>query len=66
MTEIINLHYCSFCKKSVGQTKYMIEGPGVCICEECIKLCAGIIHNRECEKENDESTTPNTPHQSHS
>ena len=51
MTEIINLHYCSFCKKSVGETKYMIQGPGVCICEECVKLCVEVIYNKEKEKE---------------
>ncbi|MBQ3179751.1 MAG: ATP-dependent Clp protease ATP-binding subunit ClpX [Firmicutes bacterium] len=34
---------CSFCGKTKGQVKKMIAGPGVCICNECIELCAEII-----------------------
>lgn len=34
---------CSFCGKPKGHVKKMIAGPGVCICNECIELCAEII-----------------------
>ncbi len=34
---------CSFCGKTQSQVKKLIAGPGVCICNECIELCAEII-----------------------
>ena len=34
---------CSFCGKSQDQVEKLIAGPGVCICDECIELCLGII-----------------------
>ena len=34
---------CSFCGKPKGHVKKIITGPGVCICNECIELCAEII-----------------------
>src|SRR5690625_2322711 len=34
---------CSFCGKSQRQVKKLIAGPGVYICDECIKLCNEII-----------------------
>lgn len=42
---------CSFCGKTQGQVKKLIAGPGVCICNECIELCAEIceedLYNEE-------------------
>ena len=35
--------HCSFCGKSQKQTKKLIAGPGVYICDECIDLCNEII-----------------------
>jgi ATP-dependent Clp protease ATP-binding subunit ClpX len=36
---------CSFCGKSQKQVVKLIAGPGVCICDECIGLCVGIIED---------------------
>jgi len=48
---------CNFCGKSEGQARRLIAGPGdVCICDECIELCASIIEDElaeENEKKND-------------
>jgi ATP-dependent Clp protease ATP-binding subunit ClpX len=34
---------CSFCGKSQEQVRKLIAGPGVFICDDCIRLCAEII-----------------------
>ena len=34
---------CSFCGKAQEQVQRIIAGPGVYICDECIKVCTGII-----------------------
>lgn len=34
---------CSFCGKTQHEVKKLIVGPTVYICDECVKLCAGII-----------------------
>lgn len=34
--------YCSFCSKSQHEVKKIIEGPTVCICDECLVLCMGV------------------------
>ena len=36
---------CSFCGKREGQVKRIIAGPNVCICNECIDLCNGIMRD---------------------
>ncbi|MDD2213290.1 MAG: ATP-dependent Clp protease ATP-binding subunit ClpX [Oscillospiraceae bacterium] len=41
---------CSFCGKDESQVERMIAGPGVFICNECVKLCQDILMNEE-EKE---------------
>ncbi len=41
--------HCSFCGKSELQTKRLIEGPGVFICDECIEFCNDLIHPEEIE-----------------
>ena len=30
---------CSFCRKTQQQVSTLIQGPSVCICDECIDLC---------------------------
>ena len=55
MTEIINLHHCSFCRKPVGRCAYVIAGPGVDICDECVDMCAEIITHKRAEN------TPDAP-----
>ena len=34
---------CSFCGKAEQQTKKIISGPNVWICDECVDLCIDII-----------------------
>ena len=34
---------CSFCGKSQDEVYKIVAGPGVCICDECIKVCNDII-----------------------
>ena len=38
---------CSFCGKTQDQVEKLIAGPGVCICDECIELCLGIIEEEK-------------------
>lgn len=40
----IKLLACSFCKKSQREVKKLIAGPSVYICNECVVLCDGIVH----------------------
>ena len=56
---------CSFCGKSQSEVNKIIAGPGVYICDECIKVCANIIEFDESQSEtkyqistNDELPTP--------
>ena len=37
--------YCSFCGKSQHETRKLIAGPSVYICDECIDLCNEIIRD---------------------
>jgi ClpX C4-type zinc finger len=34
---------CSFCGKSKEQVGRLVAGPGVFICDECVRLCAEIL-----------------------
>ena len=34
---------CSFCYKTQDQVEKLIAGPNVYICNECIKLCMGVL-----------------------
>lgn len=54
--------HCSFCGKTQDEVEKLIAGPGVCICDNCIELCLGIIeedggfkHSRK------KSDSPNKP-----
>ena len=38
---------CSFCGKSEAMVHKLIEGPGVVICDECIRLCNDLIQSTE-------------------
>jgi hypothetical protein len=39
--------YCSFCGKSQHEVKRLIAGPAVFICDECVDLCHGIVHEHD-------------------
>ena len=50
---------CSFCGKPQAQTKQLISGPGVYICDECVELCMDIVEdlkNQPEAKEVDKAT----------
>ena len=34
---------CSFCGKGQNEVRRLIAGPSVHICDECVKLCSGIV-----------------------
>ena len=37
------LFHCSFCFKPQTEVLVLISGPGILICNECVKLCEGIV-----------------------
>ncbi len=42
-TENINELKCSFCGKAESEVKMLLSGPGVFICDECVKQCQQIV-----------------------
>ncbi len=46
MAQPNNITLCSFCGKSYGEVKKMVAGPGVRICDNCIKLCHSALTGR--------------------
>ncbi len=42
---------CSFCGKSQDAVDRIIAGPGVFICDECIKICSNILEDENFEEE---------------
>ncbi len=42
---------CSFCGKSQETVEKVVAGPGVYICNECIKVCSNILEGEEYENE---------------
>jgi len=51
---------CSFCGKSQDEVYKIVAGPGVCICDECIKVCNDIILDRR-KKEDSPFDLKNVP-----
>ena len=49
-----NAKYCSFCGRPNDGTVRMVNGPGVCICESCIKTCSDILKEQMVESGDDE------------
>ena len=37
---------CSFCGKTPDKVRRLVAGPGVFICDNCIRLCNEIINER--------------------
>ena len=42
-TENVNELRCSFCGKAESEVKMLLSGPGVFICDECVKQCEQVI-----------------------
>ena len=38
---------CSFCNRSQKETRKMIAGPAVYVCNECIALCSELIREED-------------------
>ena len=49
-----NAKYCSFCGRPNDGTVRMVNGPGVCICESCIKTCSDILKEQGASSDSDE------------
>lgn len=57
---------CSFCGKTQENVKKIIAGPGVFICDECIKVCGNILEDEfyeedfelECDTTDNKIPTP--------
>lgn len=58
----IYLLTCSFCGKTQREVRKLIAGPQVYICNECVVLCDGIIHEDVRPTKIDEIPVP-TPHE---
>ena len=54
---------CSFCGKEKSKYLRMIQGPGVNICQECIKICNDILEiTKETKSLEDELAELNKEH----
>ncbi|MFA6775755.1 MAG: ATP-dependent Clp protease ATP-binding subunit ClpX [Sphaerochaetaceae bacterium] len=49
---------CSFCGKSVNEVKRLINGPGVAICDECVKVCEEMLKEDPAMQEQAPDTLP--------
>lgn len=47
---------CSFCGKTKDEVQYIIEGPTVYICNECVYMCLDILIEKSKEKPFKEET----------
>ena len=50
---------CSFCGKTQENVKRIVAGPGVYICDECIKVCSNILEDEYYDDEIEYSTEQN-------
>lgn len=50
MARPTHLTLCSFCGKSHSEVKKLIQGPGVYICDACVRLCQSVL-DRELKTE---------------
>ncbi len=45
--EVVRDAACSFCGKGSDEVRHLIAGPGVFICDGCVRVCYGIIEQLE-------------------
>lgn len=55
--------YCSFCGKRQDEVFFMVAGPTVFICDECVDLCHAIVEEKRAaaglsKASTEESTVP--------
>jgi len=48
---------CSFCGKSQDMVTKLVAGPGIYICDECVRVCHGVIEEDDTKKTDDSSPT---------
>ena len=56
----IGLH-CSFCGKSTKEVTYLVAGPNVYICDECVQLCNDVIVDEQKRQADPPPAIPNDP-----
>jgi hypothetical protein len=49
---------CSFCQKPAPDVDKLISGPGIYICDECVRLCVQILEQPPAEGENTDPQLP--------
>jgi hypothetical protein len=49
---------CSFCLKPAPEVDKLIAGPGIYICDQCVRLCVGILEQPPADRE---ATDPQLP-----
>jgi ATP-dependent protease Clp ATPase subunit len=52
--------YCSFCGKDRSEVAYLIAGPCVFICDECVELCRETGTRMRVEAANADGAFPHT------
>jgi ClpX C4-type zinc finger len=55
------VYRCSFCAKSQREVRTLVAGPGVFICDECVRLCQPFIAKRVTIQEMRELLPDNAP-----
>lgn len=61
MARTPNLTLCSFCGKSHAEVKKLIAGPGVYICDNCVRLCKTILDKELGPNVPSASSSPSVP-----
>ena len=46
---------CSFCNRPAGEVGRLIQGPGVSICDDCVRYCFDLIREEEMEQQEEAS-----------
>ena len=47
--DVVGLH-CSFCGKADSKVEWIVRGPGVYICTECVAFCQEVIEEKRSER----------------
>jgi ATP-dependent Clp protease ATP-binding subunit ClpX len=61
MARPTSMTLCSFCGKSHAEVRKLIQGPGVYICDHCIRLCKGILDAEEAQQRRPHRPLTNVP-----
>ncbi len=52
---------CSFCNRAAGEVARIIQGPGVSICDECVRYCFDLLEEKPSEGGAARDVRPDTP-----